>query len=140
MAPLYKCLRDTAGIDARLISTGQHRQMLDQVFEWFDLRPDADLGLMKPNQTLASVISGGVAGLDELILDRADLDAPSRSDDERDHRGGLLAKRWIIDRTGGNRRQLVDELLKNRIERHDNLRQYTGMDMSRMRASASTTR
>lgn len=68
MAPLYKCLRDTSGVDARLISTGQHRQMLDQVFEWFDLKPDADLGLMKPNQTLASVIAGGVAGLDDLIV------------------------------------------------------------------------
>ncbi|WP_396272502.1 non-hydrolyzing UDP-N-acetylglucosamine 2-epimerase [Hyphomonas sp.] len=68
MAPLYKCLRESGGIDARLISTGQHRQMLDQVFEWFDLKPDADLGLMKPNQTLASVISGGVAGLDDLIV------------------------------------------------------------------------
>lgn len=67
MAPLFKCLRDSSGIDARLISTGQHRQMLDQVFEWFDLKPDADLGLMKPNQTLASVISGAVSGLDELI-------------------------------------------------------------------------
>lgn len=68
MAPLFKCLRDSSGIDARLISTGQHRQMLDQVFDWFDLKPDADLGLMKPNQTLASVIAGGVAGLDELIV------------------------------------------------------------------------
>jgi UDP-N-acetylglucosamine 2-epimerase (non-hydrolysing) len=68
MAPLFKCLRDTPGMDARLISTGQHRQMLDQVFAWFDLKPDADLGLMKPNQTLAGVISGGVAGLDDLIV------------------------------------------------------------------------
>lgn len=68
MAPLYKCLRDSKGFDARLISTGQHRQMLDQVFNWFDLKPDADLGLMKPNQTLASVISGAVSGLDELIV------------------------------------------------------------------------
>lgn len=74
MAPLYKCLRATPGIDARLVSTGQHRQMLDQVFEWFDLKPDSDLGLMKPNQTLASVISGGVAGLDELIVrDKPDV-------------------------------------------------------------------
>ena len=68
MAPLYKCLRASSRIDARLISTGQHRQMLDQVFEWFDLKPDADLGLMKPNQTLASVIAGAVAGLDDLIV------------------------------------------------------------------------
>ncbi|MBI1393458.1 MAG: UDP-N-acetylglucosamine 2-epimerase (non-hydrolyzing) [Alphaproteobacteria bacterium] len=68
MAPLFKCLREAPGIDARLISTGQHRQMLDQVFDWFDLQPDADLGLMRPNQTLASVIVGGVAGLDELIV------------------------------------------------------------------------
>jgi UDP-N-acetylglucosamine 2-epimerase (non-hydrolysing) len=45
--------------------------MLDQVFDWFDLRPDADLGLMKPNQTLASVLSGAVAGLDELIAKEA---------------------------------------------------------------------
>lgn len=67
MAPLFKCLRESGAIDARLISTGQHRQMLDQVFDWFDLKPDVDLGLMKPNQTLASVISGAVSGLDELI-------------------------------------------------------------------------
>lgn len=68
LAPLYKAMCKTPGVDARLISTGQHRQMLDQVFSWFDLHPDYDLGLMKPDQTLASVMSGAIQGLDELIV------------------------------------------------------------------------
>ena len=68
MAPLYKALRAAPGADAMLISTGQHRQMLDQVFSWFNLTADEDLGIMQKQQTLASVISKAVAGLDDLIV------------------------------------------------------------------------
>ncbi len=67
MAPLYKALRDAPGVEPLLVSTGQHRQMLDQVFSWFDLKADEDLEIMQPQQTVASVISKAVAGLDELI-------------------------------------------------------------------------
>lgn len=67
MAPVYSALKATVGVEAILVSTGQHRQMLDQVFSWFNLRADEDLDLMQPGQTVASVISKAVAGLDSLI-------------------------------------------------------------------------
>ncbi|MEQ1929468.1 MAG: UDP-N-acetylglucosamine 2-epimerase (non-hydrolyzing) [Parvularculaceae bacterium] len=67
MAPLYKALRAAPGVEALLVSTGQHRQMLDQVFSWFGLAADEDLAIMQPQQTVASVISKAVAGLDSLI-------------------------------------------------------------------------
>lgn len=67
MAPLYLALRRTSGVEALLVSTGQHRQMLDQVFSWFSLKADEDLAAMEPQQTVASVISKSVAGLDGLI-------------------------------------------------------------------------
>lgn len=67
MAPLYKALRTAPGVEPLLVSTGQHRQMLDQVFSWFGLKADEDLEIMQPQQTVASVISKAVAGLDDLI-------------------------------------------------------------------------
>ncbi len=67
MAPIYKaCLRDP-DIEPVLISTGQHKEMLDQVFDWFGLKPDEDLAIMEPNQTLSTVLSKAVSGLDSLI-------------------------------------------------------------------------
>lgn len=48
-------------------STGQHREMLDQVFKTFDIRADFDLELMAPNQTLAMVTGRAVQGLDEVF-------------------------------------------------------------------------
>lgn len=67
MAPLYKALRKAPGAEPILVSTGQHRQMLDQAFSWFGLTADEDLDIMRPQQTVAAVISRAVAGLDELI-------------------------------------------------------------------------
>ena len=67
MAPVVKTFRAELGDDAMLISTGQHREMLDQVFDWFDLMPNEDLGVMTPNQTLSSVMSKSLTGLQELI-------------------------------------------------------------------------
>lgn len=67
MAPVYRALVEHPGCEPLLISTGQHREMLAQVFDWFDLTPDADLDIMKPDQTLASVLQASLAGLDKLI-------------------------------------------------------------------------
>ena len=73
MAPVYRALKDEASIEPVLVSTGQHREMLDQVLDWFALTPDHDLNLMAPNQTLSHVMAQAIAGLDRLI----DLEKPN---------------------------------------------------------------
>jgi UDP-N-acetylglucosamine 2-epimerase len=55
MAPVFLELRKRPGIEAVLIATAQHRQMLDQACAAFDISPDVDLDLMRPDQTLTDV-------------------------------------------------------------------------------------
>lgn len=55
MAPLVHSLRGEPGVDCRVCVTAQHRQMLDQVLELFEIKPDYDLNLMKAGQTLQSI-------------------------------------------------------------------------------------
>ena len=56
LAPLVRRARDGAtSLRVHLCVTGQHRQMLDQVLEFFELRPDTDLDLMKPGQSLSGL-------------------------------------------------------------------------------------
>lgn len=56
MAPLVKALENRpTEFDTRVCVTAQHRQMLDQVLDFFDIKPHYDLDLMKPNQTLNGV-------------------------------------------------------------------------------------
>ncbi len=55
MAPLVKHLETVAGIESRVCVTAQHRQMLDQVLDLFEIRPDHDLDLMRPGQDLTSI-------------------------------------------------------------------------------------
>jgi len=55
MAPLWFALRESLVLEPFLISTGQHREMLDQAFGVFGLTPDVDLGLMEPSQTLSDL-------------------------------------------------------------------------------------
>jgi UDP-N-acetylglucosamine 2-epimerase (non-hydrolysing) len=52
MAPIYFALKESKKLEPILISTGQHRQMLDQTLSVFGLTPDFDLNLMQPGQTL----------------------------------------------------------------------------------------
>lgn len=47
--------------------SGQHREMLDQVLEVFDVVPDFDLSIMKPNQTLSSITASVLSGIEEVI-------------------------------------------------------------------------
>lgn len=58
MAPLVKALADEEGVDAKVCVTAQHRQMLDQVLELFQIVPDYDLDLMREGQTLGDLTSG----------------------------------------------------------------------------------
>ncbi len=67
MAPVVKKLRETPGIESIVCVTAQHRQMLDQVLNLFDIQPDFDLDLMKPNQTLAGITAAIFEHLDPVL-------------------------------------------------------------------------
>jgi UDP-N-acetylglucosamine 2-epimerase (non-hydrolysing) len=57
LAPVVRALRDRANLEPVLISSGQHRQLLDQALGVFGLSPDIDLAVMSPGQTLHDVTS-----------------------------------------------------------------------------------
>ena len=57
VAPLIKELQNSDVLEPIAVSTGQHREMLDQVNGWFGITPDADLELMRPGQTLSQLAS-----------------------------------------------------------------------------------
>ena len=63
MAPLVKRLRETPGFEVVLCSTGQHREMLDQVMSLFGQTPDIDLGIMRQGQDLIDITTGVMQGL-----------------------------------------------------------------------------
>lgn len=67
MAPLVKKLNEEPGIESVLCVTAQHRQMLDQVLELFELVPDYDLNIMKQNQTISQITSNVIIGLEEVF-------------------------------------------------------------------------
>ena len=69
MAPVVRTLAKTPGIDARVCVTAQHREMLDQVLNLFEIRPDIDLNIMRPNQTLAALTA--VAAATPAMADEA---------------------------------------------------------------------
>lgn len=70
MAPLALKLKAfDQDFETRVCVTGQHRQMLDQVLELFSLKPDFDLNLMKPGQTLSDVTSGVLKGLEQVFTE-----------------------------------------------------------------------
>ena len=67
MAPLVQHLGQTEGIESLCCVTAQHRQMLDSVLESFQITPDYDLNIMQPNQTLASIISRTLQGMESVF-------------------------------------------------------------------------
>lgn len=67
MAPVVQALRRSDTLQPVLVSTGQHRQMLDQTLAVFGLKPDLDLELMQPGQTLDDITSRAVLGMREVI-------------------------------------------------------------------------
>ena len=70
MAPVVKALaRRSESISARLCVTAQHRRMLDQVLELFDLKPDYDLNIMQSDQTLGYVTATVLTELQAVVSD-----------------------------------------------------------------------
>ncbi|MFI5181874.1 MAG: non-hydrolyzing UDP-N-acetylglucosamine 2-epimerase [Thermoanaerobaculia bacterium] len=74
LAPVVLALRKVQGVCCRICVTGQHREMLDQVLNVFEIRPDADLKIMRQRQALAALTARLVKSIDkELAEHRPDL-------------------------------------------------------------------
>ena len=69
MAPVVKSLEQNPAIESRICVTAQHREMLDQVLELFNLHPDIDLDIMKPDQSLAALTADLFTHLDPVLLE-----------------------------------------------------------------------
>ena len=67
MAPLVKELASRDEIESLCCVTAQHREMLDSVMEVFDLKADCDLDIMTPRQTLSTITSKCLLGMDDAI-------------------------------------------------------------------------
>ncbi|KJS70006.1 MAG: UDP-N-acetylglucosamine 2-epimerase [Pseudomonas sp. BICA1-14] len=67
MAPLALSLASDERFDSKVCVTGQHRQMLDQVLDLFELKPDFDLSVMKPGQDLTGVTTAILTGMKEVL-------------------------------------------------------------------------
>ena len=67
MCPLVKELASRPEIESLCCVTAQHRQMLDSVLEVFEVKPDWDLDIMTPRQTLSTITSKCLTGMDEAI-------------------------------------------------------------------------
>lgn len=70
MAPLVKeFLKHSDTFETKVCITAQHREMLDQVLSFFEITPDYDLNLMKPNQNLYSLTADIITGLKPILED-----------------------------------------------------------------------
>jgi UDP-N-acetylglucosamine 2-epimerase (non-hydrolysing) len=68
MAPVIKELeKHQDKIRSLVCVTAQHRQMLDQVLDLFEIKPDVDLNLMEDNQTLSQITARGLTALDDVL-------------------------------------------------------------------------
>ena len=67
MAPLALELSRRENIRALCCVTAQHREMLDSVLHIFGLKPDFDLNIMQPRQTLSSITSKCLLGVEEVL-------------------------------------------------------------------------
>jgi len=69
MAPLVKKFKTDKRFNTAVCVTAQHREMLDQVLSFFDIIPDYDLNLMKPNQNLYDLTASIIVGLKPVLED-----------------------------------------------------------------------
>lgn len=67
MAPVVRAMQSSDAFAVKVCVTAQHRQMLDQVLQLFDIRPDFDLDLMKPGQDLTDITSNVLLGLRDVF-------------------------------------------------------------------------
>lgn len=71
MAPVYQALAGDQRFVVRLVSTGQHGDLLTQALATFGVQPDLDLGLMRPGQSLGQLVGRMLVALDTLLENEA---------------------------------------------------------------------
>lgn len=69
MVPVYRALKELDGVEVSFVSTAQHRQMLDQSMSIFGIKSDIDMNVMRPGQSLNSLMSRLMASWDNYFLD-----------------------------------------------------------------------
>jgi len=69
LCPLVLALQKHRDFDVNVCVTGQHREMLDQVLEVFEVQPDVDLSIMQPNQALSSLTSKAIIAIDSYLAE-----------------------------------------------------------------------
>ncbi len=67
MAPVVKALQQNNEFESVVCVTAQHREMLDQVLDLFQISPQYDLNIMKPGQTLSQITAKAITGLETVI-------------------------------------------------------------------------
>ncbi len=70
LAPVIRALQSHPEIESSICITAQHREMLDQVLQVFDIHPDIDLDLMRPDQTLAELTAALFTHLDPILKEK----------------------------------------------------------------------
>ncbi|MDO5741449.1 MAG: UDP-N-acetylglucosamine 2-epimerase (non-hydrolyzing) [Vagococcus sp.] len=74
VAPIIKALERHSGFEPVIVSTGQHKEMMDQVNQWFQLKPDYELDVFKQGQSLNNLLSKVIAQV-EIFLKETEPDA-----------------------------------------------------------------
>ncbi len=69
IAPVVKRFQQNNSFKTKICVTAQHREMLDQVLDFFDIKPDYDLNIMKPNQSLFDITANTLKGLESVLDD-----------------------------------------------------------------------
>jgi UDP-N-acetylglucosamine 2-epimerase (non-hydrolysing) len=67
MAPLVRAFKENRNFETKVCVTAQHREMLDQVLDFFEIIPDYDLNVMKPNQNLYSLTASIIEGMKPVL-------------------------------------------------------------------------
>src|SRR4051794_11782347 len=70
MAPvIMECKKHSDKLDTIICTTGQHKEMLYQVLDFFQIKPDYDLALMQANQTLFDITASTLKGIEKILND-----------------------------------------------------------------------
>ncbi len=69
MGPVVKAVEQTVGLTSLVCVTAQHREMLDQVLDVFDIVPDYDLDIMQAGQTLTGITTKAIEGLERVLVE-----------------------------------------------------------------------
>src|SRR5688500_2633108 len=67
MAPVILALKKIPDIECRILATAQHRDLLDQVLRIFEIEPDIDLDIMRPDQALTALTARLLLSLDDVL-------------------------------------------------------------------------